>query len=112
MRLFFKIYKAMFFAVFYFLKLFQANIYIAYDILTPKTFSDPGLIWVPIRLKSKLGLLLYSNLVSMTPGTLSIDYAEEKQALLVHTLYNSNKIIEELESIQNKIIDIIEHHDV
>jgi multisubunit Na+/H+ antiporter MnhE subunit len=32
-------------------------------------------------------MLLFSNLVSMTPGTLSMDLDREKSILLVHLLY-------------------------
>lgn len=101
-----KTYKTITFVVYYIGKLVLANIYIAYDILTPKELSDPDMMWVPVKLKSKFGLLLFSNLISMTPGTLSIDYVEEKQALLVHYLYDKQSVIQQLTSMQNKIIEI------
>jgi multisubunit Na+/H+ antiporter MnhE subunit len=70
--------------------------------------TNPGYVWIPIRLGTKFGLLLFSNLLSMTPGTLSIDYSEKKNALLVHYLYDNkeNTVINEIEKIQNKIIEL------
>jgi multisubunit Na+/H+ antiporter MnhE subunit len=103
-----RIYKAIKFFLFYLVKLSQANIFIAYDILTPKVHSDPGFIWIPIRVKTNLGFLMFSNLVSMTPGTLSIDFSEKRQALLVHYMYNNEGILKQIENIQDKIIDLTE----
>jgi len=103
-----KTYRFIAFIPYYFLKLLQANIYIAYDIITPKMRSNPGLVWIPIRLNTKFGLFLFSNLLSMTPGTLSVDFSEQKNALLVHYLYNSkDNIVTEIEKLQNKIIEIL-----
>ena len=91
--------------MFYIFKLIQSNIYIAWDILTPRMRTNPGYIWVPVKLKSDFGLLLFSNLLSMTPGTLSIDYDKNKRALLVHYLYNNEKhsVENDIEAIQSRI---------
>ncbi|MBN2349994.1 MAG: Na+/H+ antiporter subunit E [Bacteroidales bacterium] len=99
-------YKLLTFLLYYLFKVIQSNIYIAYDILTPKMHTNPGYVWVPIRINSKFGLLFLSNLISMTPGTLSIDYSEKKNALLVHYLYDSKEhiVLTDIERIQNKII--------
>ncbi len=101
-----KIYLAVCFLIYYFFKVVQANIYIAYDILTPKALSTPELIWIPIRVNSDLGLLLLTNLISMTPGTLSIEVTEDKTKILVHCLYNdkNDSVISDIEKIQSKII--------
>jgi multisubunit Na+/H+ antiporter MnhE subunit len=63
---------------------------------------------VQLKTKSDLGILLYSNLLSMTPGTLSVDITEDKKHLLVHYLYNDkeNSILNEIYSIQNKILKL------
>ncbi len=100
-----KIYYIIEFIVFYIFKLVQSNLFIAYDILTPKLHTVPDIVKVPIILKSDLGLLLFSNLVSMTPGSLSIDMNKEKTILEVHVLYNKDKekVLKEIGSIQSKI---------
>ncbi len=101
-----KIYLAVYFLIYYFFKVVQANIYITYDILTPKALSTPELIWIPIRVNSDLGLLLLTNLITMTPGTLSIEVTEDKTKILVHCLYNdkNDSVISDIEKIQSKII--------
>lgn len=100
-----KIYYILSFIGFYLLKLIQSNIYIAYDILTPRMSTNPGLIEVPLTLKSDFGLLLFSNLLSMTPGTLVMDIYENREIALVHVLYltSSAEILNEINEIQDKI---------
>jgi multicomponent Na+:H+ antiporter subunit E len=97
------------FIVFYLAKLVQANFYMAYIILSPKMKTQPGFVDFPLKIKSPAGLLLFSNLISMTPGSLSADISEDKKTLLIHALLISDdqKIIEEIESIQQRILRLI-----
>jgi multisubunit Na+/H+ antiporter MnhE subunit len=107
MKVIVKIYLLLAFLVFYTTKLVQSNLYIAFDIITPKMHSNPGYIKVPLRTNSKFGLLLFSNLVSMTPGTLSIDISANEKELLVHHLYDDkNKVLKDIEKIQTRIIKL------
>jgi multisubunit Na+/H+ antiporter MnhE subunit len=93
------------FIIFYLVKLVTANIYIAYDILTPKMHTRPGFVRIPLTIVSRPGLLLFSNLLSMTPGTLTIEISPDKKTMLVHVLYGKNqeKLVREIDKIQEKI---------
>jgi len=86
----------------------QANIIIAYDILTPRMCVSPGILHVPVHMKGNVQLLLFSNLLSMTPGTLSIQFNEQKTLLEVHVLYSDNpeKVLQEIEQLEKKIMVI------
>jgi multisubunit Na+/H+ antiporter MnhE subunit len=110
MKLFLKPYYIVTFILFYLYKLVEANLYIAYDILTPRLRIKPGFIKVPLTLKSNFGLLLFSNLLSMTPGSLSIDITDDKKTILVHVLYETTQddMLKEFNIIQNKIKRITE----
>jgi multicomponent Na+:H+ antiporter subunit E len=93
---------------FYLFNLVKSNLLIAYDILTPVMRSTPAFITIPLRLKTDAGLLLFSNLVSMTPGSLSYEITEDRKQLVVHILYmnSKEKMIEDIEKIQDKILKI------
>lgn len=101
-----KSYYFLSFVIYYLLKIVQSNIYIAYDILTPRMHTNPGFVWVSLKLNSSIGILIFSNLLSMTPGTLSVDLSSDKKKLLVHYLYNDehNTIINDIDKIQDRII--------
>ena len=93
------------FLIYYFFKLVSSNFRVAADILTPGTLTNPGIMEFPIQLQTDWGLLLFSNFVSMTPGTLSIDISQDKSMLTVHLLFSANEdsVMADLESIQEKI---------
>jgi multisubunit Na+/H+ antiporter MnhE subunit len=105
-----KIYYAVTFILYYLIKLVQANFYIAYDLITPKLKVNPVIVKVPITIKSDFGMLLFSNLLSMTPGSLSLDISPDKKYLLVHVLYNRDreKTLKEIEKIQDRIRKIVQ----
>ncbi len=94
------------FILFYLAKLVQANFYMAYIILSPKMKTQPGFIEFPLKIKSSAGLLLFSNLISMTPGSLSAEISEDRKILLIHALMidDHQKTMEEIESIQKRIL--------
>lgn len=110
MKLILKLYYVVSFIFFYLYKLVEANLYIAYDILTPQLKINPGFIEVPLTLNSNFGMLLLSNLISMTPGSLSIDITDDKKILQVHVLYQTTEeeMQKEFEEIQGKIKKITE----
>ncbi len=74
--------------VLYFLKeLLVANLKVAYDIVTPKDHMVPGIVAVPLDVKSDIEITLFANLVTLTPGTLSLDVSPDRRTLYVHALY-------------------------
>ena len=97
-----KIYLSVAFVFYYLYKLIQSNLYIAYDILTPKMRVDPEMIEVPIFIKSEFGILLFSNLLSMTPGTLTMDISKNRKTMFVHVLYKGTEkeTMREIQDIQ------------
>jgi multicomponent Na+:H+ antiporter subunit E len=105
-----KIFLMIGFIFYYLLKLIQSNIFIAYDILTPKMHTKPAFMEVPLKLKTDMGILLFSNLLSMTPGTLSMDISRDKKKVLVHVLYYSTDELmqKDFDGIQEKIRKITE----
>ncbi|MCF8346412.1 MAG: Na+/H+ antiporter subunit E [Bacteroidales bacterium] len=98
------------FTGYYLFSIVKANLYLAWDVLTPKMLINPGIITIKLMLESKSALLLFSNLVSMTPGTLVIDLDPEKNEAVVHVLYlrNEKAIRSEIYAIQCRIKRIFE----
>jgi multicomponent Na+:H+ antiporter subunit E len=68
-------------------ELVVANIHLARDILRPVPPFRPGFIRFDIRDLGSTQTVLLSNLVSLTPGTLTVDIDEQGNTLYVHTLY-------------------------
>ncbi len=46
----------------------------------------PGVIAFPLAVKSDAEITILASLITLTPGTLSVDVSEDRQHLYVHTL--------------------------
>jgi multicomponent Na+:H+ antiporter subunit E len=77
---------------FYFLwELLRANMQVTYDIITPTMHMKPAIIAVPLSAETDLEIMLLANLITLTPGTLSIDVSDDKKVIYVHTMYLKTK---------------------
>lgn len=75
------------FLPFYVFEVVRSNFRVAYDILTPRDHFQPAIVTIPLEPMSDLQLLMISNLVTMTPGTLTLDVSEDKRQLTIHAMY-------------------------
>jgi multicomponent Na+:H+ antiporter subunit E len=74
-------------AVYFLWELLVSSLEVAWDVLTPTHRSRPGIIAVPIKAKTDLEITTLANLVSLTPGTLSLDLSSDQQTLYVHAMF-------------------------
>lgn len=74
------------FSMFYLRELIVANLRVAYSVIVPRNSLRPGVIGVPLDAKTDLEITLLSILVTLTPGTLSIDVSADKRVLFIHFL--------------------------
>ena len=65
----------------------MSNAIIAYDILTPIHHMKPGVIGIPIDAETDFEITVLANLITMTPGTLSLDISPDRKTLYVHAMY-------------------------
>lgn len=72
----------------YFLReLVVSNLRVAYDVLTPRHHMRPGIVRVPLSLRSDAQITLLANLITLTPGTLTLDISDDRRTLFVHDMY-------------------------
>ncbi|MGB7785611.1 MAG: Na+/H+ antiporter subunit E [Salinimicrobium sp.] len=77
---------------FFFLKeLVKANLQVAWEMGTPKFFMTPGIVGVPLDIRSDSEITMLANLITLTPGTLSLDVSEDKKILYVFSMYITNR---------------------
>jgi len=65
-------------------ELVVSSLSVVWDVLTPAHRARPGIIAVPLKAKGETEVLLTTNLISLTPGTLSLDVTEDCNTLYVH----------------------------
>ena len=90
-RYFYRVPKTIGFFFFILYEMIMANIQVAYDVITPRYFFQPGIVKYPMDARSDLEINLLSTVISMTPGTLILDISEDKKSLYIHVMYLKNK---------------------
>lgn len=83
---------------FYLYEVVISNLRVAYDVLTPTHHMCPEMIEVKITGLTDLQLLAASNLITMTPGTLSLDVNEGRTHLQVHCMYADENTARDIET--------------
>ncbi len=80
--------KALRFAIYFFYKLFEANVVVAWEVITPSNDSiNEGIVEVPVTGASDAVLTLVANATSLTPGTITLEVRREPATLYVHVLH-------------------------
>ena len=74
-------------ALFFVRELILANLRVAYDVVTPRHRMRPGIIAVPLDARTDVEITVLSNLITLTPGSLSIDVSADRRFLYVHMMY-------------------------
>ena len=65
-------------------EIFNANIAVAKVILSPKLKISPQMIEFKSSQKTELGLVIFANSITLTPGTVSVDIEDDK--VIIHAL--------------------------
>ncbi len=72
----------------YFLyELTVSSLQVAWDVITPAQGSRPGIVAVPLDLDEPTQITVLANLISLTPGTLSLDVSQDGKTLYVHEMF-------------------------
>lgn len=74
------------FAVFYAGALVRSAWTVAKQVLSPTITARPGVIAVPLTATRDVEIATLANLVTLTPGTMSIDVANDRSTLYVHVM--------------------------
>ncbi|ASU58268.1 Na+/H+ antiporter subunit E [Nocardiopsis dassonvillei] len=79
------------FPFFYGSRVVTSTLQVAWDILTPGSASVPALIEVPLRCRTDLEITAVANMVSLTPGTVTVATRTDPPTLWVHGMYTADE---------------------
>ncbi len=74
------------FLIFFIKELIVANLRVAWHVITPASFFKPGIIAVPLEEMSDLEATLLANILTLTPGSFSVDLSTDRRVLYVHVM--------------------------
>jgi multicomponent Na+:H+ antiporter subunit E len=87
-------------AAFFIWDLVLSNLNMAYDVLRPRPRLRPGVIAIPLDARSDAEIALLANLVTLTPGSLSLDVSADRQTLYLHAMH-----VDDPAALQRKVKD-------
>ncbi|KKB08140.1 Na+/H+ antiporter subunit E [Devosia chinhatensis] len=67
-------------------ELLLSSIIVARTAFARKIDVQPAIVAVPLKLRTRLGVSIVANLVSLTPGTTSLHTSEDGSILYIHAL--------------------------
>jgi multicomponent Na+:H+ antiporter subunit E len=74
------------FLIYGFWSIIKANIDVARVVLSPRMNIKPGFVAVPLDIESDVGITILANIITLTPGTVTIDVASDRKQLYIHAL--------------------------
>lgn len=75
------------FGLFFLWELTLASLRITWDIITPRHRMRPAILAIPLDLKTDMEITTLANLITLTPGTLSLDVSSDRKVLYIHAVY-------------------------
>ena len=91
------------FILYYLKEMIVSSARVAWDVITPTHYSRPGILAIPLAAKTDLEITLVANLITLTPGTLSLDVSPDRGTLYIHAMF-----AEDPEAIRHDIKDNLE----
>jgi multicomponent Na+:H+ antiporter subunit E len=92
-------------------ELVVSSLRVVWDVITPTHLSRPGIIAMPLDAKGDGEILLVANLISLTPGSLSLDVSADRKTLYVHAMFveDPDRLRRELkDGLEREVIEVLE----
>ncbi len=94
------------FAVYFVRILLISNLQVAREVLTPSHGMTPRFIRYPIEGLTDIQITTLANAISLTPGTLSVDLADDRRWLYIHAMYarDRDEAIRSIDELRDQIM--------
>jgi multicomponent Na+:H+ antiporter subunit E len=73
--------------LFFLWEVLVANLRVARSVLSPSFRMRPGIIALPLDVETDGEITMLANLITLTPGTVSLDVSPDRKLLYVHAMY-------------------------
>lgn len=95
--------RTLHFAGFVLYKLIEANLFLAWEILTPENDINVGVVAVPLRTESRVAAMVVANVITLTPGTITIESLGSPPVLYVNVMH-----LHDLDEVRRDLLHIEE----
>jgi multicomponent Na+:H+ antiporter subunit E len=79
--------KALSLVAYFLWELLVSNVRVASDVLGPTRRLRPGVLAIPLDAHTDAEIVLLANLITITPGSLSLDVSGDRRTLYLHVMH-------------------------
>lgn len=94
---------SLYFVGFVLYKLVEANLYLAWEIVTPRNRINVGVVAVPLRTESTTAAMIVANVITLTPGSITIESLGSPPTLYVNVMH-----LHDVERVRRDLLHIEE----
>lgn len=100
-----RIFRWLAFVLYYLWEVVRSNVRLAILVLAPQDRLRSGVIEIPLDLESEFELVLLSNLITFTPGSLVVDVSDDRRVMYVHVIGHEppEQLRESLEGLARRV---------
>jgi multicomponent Na+:H+ antiporter subunit E len=109
-RYFSRVPKIIGFFLYFLYEMIKSNIQVAFDVVTPKFFMQPGIIEYPMDAETDFEINMLAAVIALTPGTLFMDVSEDRKSIYIHVMYlkDKNKFIRQFKNgSERRLLEIL-----
>lgn len=90
-------------------ELFMSNLRVAYDVITPTDYMRPAVLAVPLDAETDGEITVFANLLSLTPGTLSLDVSSDRRVLYIHVMYldDLDDMLQHVKYFESRVLELL-----
>ena len=85
-----KVGQGLSFLLFFLKELVLSNLRVAYDVITPSYGMKPAVLAIPLDVSTPVEITLLANLITLTPGTVSLDISDDRKVLYIHAMFGDD----------------------
>lgn len=91
---------------FFYWELVVSSVQVARDVLAIRPRMRPKIVEMPLDVKTDFQILLVTNLISLTPGTLSLDVKPDRSCVLIHAMFadDPDAVVDSLKSGMERMV--------
>lgn len=109
-RYFWRVWKALGLIAFFLKELVLANLRVAHDVVTPRLYMQPAIVAIPLDAATDVEITMLANMLTMTPGTLSLDVSPDRRTLYIHAMFagDTDAVRREIkEGFERRILEVL-----
>ncbi len=106
---FYRLPRIITFIGFFIVDLVKSNVRVAYDVITPRHHMRPGVVGIPLDVATDREITVLANLISVTPGTLSLDVSSDRKVLYIHAMYidDEDALLQDIKELERRVHEIL-----